>query len=117
MLRIRYQDTWVALRRGTFYCIVLHSRRAPSERAANLQDGCSIWVIGVKPRGQKLPVLCGTAYMPPASLITGMSRELFIECMGRRLALVDPVEEVRNMFKAFDIGCRGFITRDDLRQV
>lgn len=40
-----------------------------------------------------------------------------MESMSRRLALVDPAEEVRQMFKAFDRGCRGFITRDDLRQV
>lgn len=37
--------------------------------------------------------------------------------MGRRLALVDPSEELRQIFKAFDRGCRGFLTRDDLRQV
>lgn len=46
-----------------------------------------------------------------------MSKEFFIETMRRRLALVDPAEEIRQMFKAFDRGCRGFITRDDLRQV
>lgn len=46
-----------------------------------------------------------------------MSKECFIESMGRRLALVDPAEELRQIFKAFDRGCRGFITRDDLRQV
>lgn len=37
--------------------------------------------------------------------------------VGRRLALIDPAEEIRQMFKAFDRSCRGFITRDDLRQV
>ncbi|CAM9492420.1 unnamed protein product, partial [Ectocarpus sp. 4 AP-2014] len=47
----------------------------------------------------------------------GMSRDMFVESMGRRLALVDPAEELRQIFKAFDRGCRGFITRDDLRQV
>ncbi|CAM9352246.1 unnamed protein product [Ascophyllum nodosum] len=47
----------------------------------------------------------------------GMSKELFIESMSRRLALVDAAEDVRQMFKAFDRGCRGFITRDDLRMV
>ncbi|CAM9172757.1 unnamed protein product [Pylaiella littoralis] len=47
----------------------------------------------------------------------GMSKALFVEAMGRRLALVDPAEELRQIFKAFDRGCRGFITRDDLRQV
>lgn len=52
-----------------------------------------------------------------AFLRTGMSKECFIESMGRRLALVDPAEELRQIFKAFDRGCRGFITRDDLRQV
>lgn len=46
-----------------------------------------------------------------------MSKEAFIESMGRRVALVDPSEELRQMFKAFDRGCRGFLTRDDLRQV
>ncbi|CAB1098834.1 unnamed protein product [Ectocarpus sp. CCAP 1310/34] len=46
-----------------------------------------------------------------------MSRDMFVESMGRRLALVDPAEDLRQIFKAFDRGCRGFITRDDLRQV
>lgn len=50
-------------------------------------------------------------------LWTGMSKEVFVEFMGRRVALVDPAEELRQLFKAFDRGCRGFITRDDLRQV
>lgn len=53
----------------------------------------------------------------PSPCATGMSRELFIDATARRLALVDPAEEIRQMFKAFDRGCRGFITRDDLRQV
>eukprot|EP00903_Cladosiphon_okamuranus_P008899 g8518.t1 len=47
----------------------------------------------------------------------GMSKEAFIESMGHRLALVDQSEELRQIFKAFDRGCRGFLTRDDLRQV
>ncbi|CAM9506276.1 unnamed protein product, partial [Hapterophycus canaliculatus] len=47
----------------------------------------------------------------------GMSKQAFVESMGRRLALVDPAEELRQIFKAFDRGCRGFITREDLRQV
>ncbi|CAM9597801.1 unnamed protein product [Ectocarpus sp. 12 AP-2014] len=47
----------------------------------------------------------------------GMSRDVFVESMGRRLALIDPTEELRQIFKAFDRGCRGFITRDDLQQV
>ena len=46
-----------------------------------------------------------------------MSRELFVDTVASRLALVDPTEETRQMFKAFDRGCRGFITRDNLRQV
>lgn len=46
-----------------------------------------------------------------------MSKQAFVESMGRRLALVDPAEELRQMFKAFDRRCRGFITRDDLSQV
>ncbi|CAN0495748.1 unnamed protein product, partial [Ectocarpus sp. 12 AP-2014] len=46
-----------------------------------------------------------------------MSRDVFVESMGRRLALIDPAEELRQIFKAFDRGCRGFITRDDLQQI
>jgi len=46
-----------------------------------------------------------------------MSKKAFVESMGRRLALVDSAEELRQMFKAFDRRCRGFITRDDLSQV
>eukprot|EP00752_Nemacystus_decipiens_P016192 g14479.t1 len=47
----------------------------------------------------------------------GMSKQAFIDSMSRRLALVDPSEELRQIFKAFDRGCRGFLTREDLRQV
>ncbi|CAM9297512.1 unnamed protein product [Scytosiphon promiscuus] len=47
----------------------------------------------------------------------GMSKQAFVAFMGRRLALVDPAEELRQIFKAFDRGCRGFITREDLCQV
>ncbi|CAM9722073.1 unnamed protein product [Sphacelaria rigidula] len=47
----------------------------------------------------------------------GISRDVFLNVMAHRLALVDSTEEVRQMFRAFDRGCRGFITRDDMRQV
>lgn len=46
----------------------------------------------------------------------GISRDVFLNVMAHRLALVDSTEEVRQMFRAFDRGCRGFITRDDMRQ-
>lgn len=46
-----------------------------------------------------------------------MSKQIFLRVMTRRLALVDAMEEVRQMFRAFDRGCRGFITRDDMQQV
>lgn len=46
-----------------------------------------------------------------------MTRQQFVEVMAHRLALVDATDEVRQMFRAFDTGCRGFITRDDMRQV
>ncbi|CAM9531757.1 unnamed protein product, partial [Discosporangium mesarthrocarpum] len=47
----------------------------------------------------------------------GISLGFFLETMSRHLSQVDPVEETRDMFRAFDKGCRGFITREDLRQV
>lgn len=46
-----------------------------------------------------------------------MSKDSFLDVTARRLALVDSTEEVRQMFRVFDRGCRGFITRDDMRQV
>lgn len=47
----------------------------------------------------------------------GLPKTQFVEVVRRRLAVVDSIEEVRQMFRAFDRGCRGFITRGDMRKV
>lgn len=43
--------------------------------------------------------------------------QVFQRHMEEKLAMLDPDERVRRLFKAFDIRCCGFISRDDLRSV
>ncbi|CAN0082971.1 unnamed protein product [Laminaria digitata] len=74
-------------------------------------------ILGFRPSKYEVHQILASAAAEDPQCPQGMSKDLFIVVVGRRLAVVDPAEEIRQMFKAFDRGCRGFITRDDLRQV
>ncbi|CAM9664724.1 unnamed protein product [Choristocarpus tenellus] len=47
----------------------------------------------------------------------GVTQTFFLESMSVRIAQVDPAEEVREIFRAFDKRGRGFLTKEDLQEV
>ena len=52
-----------------------------------------------------------------SNISTGISRELFSNIMKAKLARKDPNDEIRQLFLACDIRCRGFITFEDAKNI
>ncbi|MBN3319386.1 EFC11 protein, partial [Atractosteus spatula] len=48
--------------------------------------------------------------------LPGVPLDHFINLMGRKLSAQDPFEKTRQIFTAFDVHCRGFLTLEDFRK-
>ncbi|XP_066550711.1 EF-hand calcium-binding domain-containing protein 11 isoform X1 [Amia ocellicauda] len=46
----------------------------------------------------------------------GVPLDHFIRLMGRKLSAQDPYEKARQIFMAFDVHCRGFLTVEDFKK-
>jgi Ca2+-binding EF-hand superfamily protein len=84
-------------------------------------------LLGFEPLPSEVEPLFAAHAAPPAApretpqcslaaLNGGLPEDAFAEYVLRRMVLVDPVDEARQMFQAFDREGRGFLTFGDVEQ-
>ncbi|XP_016131789.1 EF-hand calcium-binding domain-containing protein 11 isoform X1 [Sinocyclocheilus grahami] len=71
-----------------------------------------VMLFGYKPSKSETNVLMenGTIKDRPGVLL-----ERFASLMGRKMSAEDPYEKTRQIFRAFDVHCRGFLKLDDFK--
>jgi Ca2+-binding EF-hand superfamily protein len=58
-----------------------------------------------------------TVTLKDGSTVHGLTLDRFVSIMSSKMTARDEDEHIRQMFLAFDMQCRGFVTCDDLKKV
>ncbi|XP_015205917.2 EF-hand calcium-binding domain-containing protein 11 isoform X1 [Lepisosteus oculatus] len=72
-----------------------------------------VMIFGYKPSKSETDLLLHPVLQ---ANLPGVPLDHFINLMGRKLSVQDPFEKTRQIFTAFDVHCRGFLTLEDFRK-
>ncbi|KAJ4459195.1 hypothetical protein PAPYR_5001 [Paratrimastix pyriformis] len=100
--------------KGVFRHYATHSPPDPPHLTRATFKLATVALLGSRPSKQELDVYFPLPSPSGGSQEAVMEQDRFIKVMSDRLSIIDPDEEIRLMFRAFEVSGSGFLTLADV---